>query len=107
MARPRPDQGACSMKYGLPKYVLLTIGAILLMIAGASVGTSGTAAAPRMAITDTVEPPTRTPTPRPTNTPGPTNTPAPHPTATHSPSKPDQADPAVTKSTSVGEAKIG
>jgi uncharacterized repeat protein (TIGR01451 family) len=100
------------MKYGLPKYVLLAIGAILLMMAGASVGTTGTAAAPLMAITDTAEPPTRTPTPRPTNTSGPTNTPrptnTPGPTATRAPSsKPDLADPAITKESSVSDAKIG
>ena len=94
------------MKYGLPKYVLLAVGAILLMIAGASVGTTGTAAAPLMAITDTAEPATRTPTSGPTNTPRPTNTPG--PTATPRPSsKPDLADPAITKSSSVSEAKIG
>ena len=94
------------MKYGLPKYILLSIGTILLMIAGASVGTTGTAAAPLMAITDTAEPATRTPTPGPTNRPGPTNTPGPTPTPRPS-SKPDLADPAVTKSASVSEAKIG
>jgi uncharacterized repeat protein (TIGR01451 family) len=97
------------MKYGLPKYILLSIGAILLMIAGASIGTTGTVAAPLMAITDTAEPATRTPTPRPTNTPdpnAPTNTPG--PTSTPRPSsKPDLADPAITKSSSVSEAKIG
>jgi len=59
------------MKYGLPKYVLLSIGAILLIMAGTSVGTTGTAAAPLMAITNTAEPPTRTPTAGPTNTPTP------------------------------------
>ncbi len=96
------------MKYGLPKYVLLAIGAILLMIAGASVGTTGTAAAPLMAITNTAEPPTRTPTSMPTRTPapGPTKTPGPTPTYTPS-SKPDLADPAITKSSSVSDAKIG
>jgi uncharacterized repeat protein (TIGR01451 family) len=94
------------MKYGLPKYVLLAIGAILLMMAGASVGTTGTAAAPLMAITDTAEPPTRTPTPGPTNTPAPTNTPGPTPTRAPS-SKPELADPAITKESSVSEAKIG
>jgi uncharacterized repeat protein (TIGR01451 family) len=97
------------MKYGLPKYVLLAIGTISLLLAGASVGTAGTDAAPLMAITDTAEPPTRTPTPGPTNTPnaypppatpGPTNTPRPR-------SDPELADPAVTKSASVSEAKIG
>jgi len=94
------------MKYGLPKYILLAIGAILLMMAGASVGTTGIAAAPLMALTDTAEPPTRTPTHGPTNTPRPTNTPGPAPT--HPPSsKPDLADPAITKSSSVSDAKIG
>src|SRR5215212_5676058 len=96
------------MTNSLPKYILLTIGAILLMIAGASVGSTGTAAAPLMALTDTAEPATRTPTSVPvlTNTPGPTNTP--RPTATKEPSsKPDLADPAITKSSSVSEAKIG
>jgi len=96
------------MTNSLPKYVLLTIGAILLMIAGASVGPTGTAAAPLMALTDTAEPATRTPTSVPvlTNTPGPTNTP--RPTATREPSsKPDLADPAITKESSVSEAKIG
>lgn len=95
------------MTNSLPKYVLLTIGAILLMIAGASVGPTGTAAAPLMALTDTAEPATRTPTstPRPANTPGPTNTP--QPTATKEPSsKPELADPAITKEASVSEAKI-
>jgi uncharacterized repeat protein (TIGR01451 family) len=100
------------MKYGLPKYVLLAIGATLLLIAGASVSTTGTAAAPLTAITDTVEPPTRTPTSGPTNTPVPTATPGgptktPAPTPTHGSSKPDRADPAITKSSSVSEAKIG
>ncbi len=100
------------MKYGLPKYALLTLGAILLMLAGASAGTTGTAAAPLMALTDTAEPATRTPTPRPTNTPGPANTPGPiktpGPTSTPRPSsKPDLADPAISKSSSVSEAKIG
>jgi uncharacterized repeat protein (TIGR01451 family) len=97
------------MKYGLPKYVLLAIGGILLMLAGASVGTTSTAAAPLMAITNTAEPPTRTPTPRPTNTPAPTaptNTPGPTSTP-HPSSKPDLADPAITKSSSVSDAKIG
>ena len=94
------------MKYGLPKYILLSIGTILLMIAGASVGTTGTAAAPLMAITDTAEPATRTPTPGPTNPPVPTNPPGPTPTPRPS-SKPDLADPAITKSSSVSDAKIG
>jgi uncharacterized repeat protein (TIGR01451 family) len=96
------------MKYGLPKFVLLAIGSILLIMAAASVGTTGTAAAPLMAITDTAEPATRTPTSTagPTNTPAPTNTPG--PTATREPSsKPDLADPAITKEASVSEAKIG
>jgi len=94
------------MKYGLPKYILLAIGAILLMIAGASVGTTGTAAAPLMAITDTAEPATRTPTSGPTNTPRPTNTPGPTSTP-RPPSKPELADPAITKSSSVSDARIG
>jgi uncharacterized repeat protein (TIGR01451 family) len=94
------------MKYGLPKYVLLAIGAILLLMASASVGTAGTAAAPLAAITDTVEPPTRTPTSGPTTPPGPTNTPGPAPTREPS-SKPEQADPAITKEVNVGDAKIG
>jgi len=78
------------------------------MIAGASVGPTGTAAAPLLALTDTAEPATRTPTsaPAPTSMPGPTNTP--RPTATREPSsKPELADPAITKDSSVSEAKIG
>jgi len=90
----------------LPKYVLLTIGATLLMLAGASVGPTGTAAAPLMAITDTVEPATRTPTSGATNTPGPIHTPGPAATKTPRP-KSELADPAITKSSSVSEAKIG
>lgn len=93
----------------LPKYVLLTIGVVLLMLASASVGTTGTAAAPLMAITDTAEPATRTATPAPTNTNtpvGPTKTPG--PTATKEPSaKPELADPAITKESNVSNAKIG
>ena len=44
------------MKYGFPKYILLAIGAILLMMAGASVGTTGATAAPLVALTDTADP---------------------------------------------------
>src|SRR4029453_7797551 len=80
-----PPPGASSMKYGLPKYVLLAIGAILLLMASASVGATGTVAAPLTAITDTVEPATRTPTSGPTNTPGPTATPGPQPAKTPPP----------------------
>ncbi|MEO7912959.1 MAG: DUF11 domain-containing protein [Roseiflexaceae bacterium] len=94
------------MTSSLPKYALLTIGAVLLMIAGASVGTTGTAAAPLMALTDTAEPATRTPTSGPTDTPRPTNTPG--PTATKEPSsKPALADPVITKESSVSDARIG
>jgi uncharacterized repeat protein (TIGR01451 family) len=96
------------MKYGLPKYILLAIGAMLLMLAGAMAGTTGTAAAPLMAITNTAEPPSRTPTARPTRTPLPGATRTPGPTPTRAPSsKPDLADPAITKSSSVSDAKIG
>jgi uncharacterized repeat protein (TIGR01451 family) len=94
------------MKYGLAKYVLLAVGAILLMIAGASVGTASTAAAPLMALTDTAEPATRTPTSGPASTPRPTATPGPAPTKTPRP-KSELADPAITKSSSVSDAKIG
>jgi uncharacterized repeat protein (TIGR01451 family) len=94
------------MKYGLAKYVLLAVGAILLLMAGASVGTASTAAAPLAALTDTAEPATRTPTPGPTSTPRPTNTPGPGPTKTPRP-KTELADPAITKSSSVSDAKIG
>jgi uncharacterized repeat protein (TIGR01451 family) len=92
------------MNYGLPKYVLLAIGTMLLMMAGASVGTASTAAAPLTAITNTAEPPTRTPTSGPTNTPG--ASPTPGPTKTPRP-KHEQADPAITKEANVSEAKIG
>ena len=98
------------MNNGLPKYVLLATGTILLMLAGALVGTVGTAAAPLMAITNTAEPATRTPTSGPTNTPNPNPpsvTPSPtQPTKTPRP-KPELADPAITKEASVSEAKIG
>lgn len=94
------------MKYGLPKYVLLAVGTILLLMAGASVGTSSTVAAPLAAITNTVEPPTRTPTSGATNTPRPTNTPGPAPTKPPS-SKPEEADPVITKEVDVSQAKIG
>jgi uncharacterized repeat protein (TIGR01451 family) len=95
------------MNSRLPKYILLIIGTVLLLLAGAMAGTPGTAAAPRLAITDTAEPATRTPVPVSTNTPAPTTTPSLHPTLTPKPSTPDLADPAVTKSVSVSQATIG
>jgi uncharacterized repeat protein (TIGR01451 family) len=114
------------VRLSLTKYTLLAVGLALLLLAGAP-GLAATAhAIPLAALTPTAEPPTRTsppaptattvptgnatatlpprPTVFPTDTAPPTNTPKPRPTDD---SKPERADPAVTKAVNVDQARIG
>lgn len=91
------------MKQSAPKFALISIWAILLILAAIPSGTQRIAAAPVAVVTGT-EQPTRTPTNTPSNTPissGPTNTPTPKS------SKPGIADPVVTKAVNVSEARVG
>jgi uncharacterized repeat protein (TIGR01451 family) len=88
------------MRLRVMKYGLMAVGVALLIIAGASAGTSPTAAAPLAAITST-EPPTLTPVVATS-----TATPARPPTRTPRP-KTGFADPAITKAVNVSEARIG
>jgi uncharacterized repeat protein (TIGR01451 family) len=91
------------MKQSAPKFVLISVWAVLLILAGTPSGTQRLAAAPVAVVTGT-EQPTRTPTNTPSNTPtpiGPTNTPIPKK------SNPGIADPVVTKAVNVNEARVG
>jgi len=89
------------MKQSAPKYALISIWALLLILAAIPSGTQRTAAAPIAVVTGT-EQPTRTPTKTPTPQ-APTNT----PTATPKSSKPGIADPVITKAVNVSEARVG
>jgi uncharacterized repeat protein (TIGR01451 family) len=93
------------MKLSLTKFGLLTIGVALLMLAIASGGARPTVAASLANLTPT-EPPTLTPKPTSTPTPGTPPAATPGPTKTPRP-KHEKADPAITKSVNIGEAKIG
>ena len=91
------------MKQSAPKFVLISIWAVLLILAGIPSGTQRLAAAPVAVVTGT-ELPTRTPTNTPINTPtpiGPANTPTPKK------SNPGIADPVITKAVNVTEARVG
>jgi len=91
------------MKQSAPKFVLISIWAVLLIFAGIPSGTQRTTAAPIAVVTGT-EQPTRTPTNTPSKTPTstrPTNTPTPKST------KPEIADPLITKAVNVTEARVG
>jgi len=95
------------MKLSVTKFGLLTIGIALLMLAIAPGGAPPTLAASLANLTPT-EPPTLTP--KPSSTPNVTATPGtpatPGPTKTPRP-KHEKADPAITKSVNISEAKIG
>src|SRR5262245_15014832 len=101
------------VKHLLLMFALLVSGMALLLLAWGPGGAPSAYARPLAALTPTAEPPTRTPTPRPptlpprptvppTSTPGPITTPQP----TREP-RTERADPAVTKSVSPSEARIG
>jgi uncharacterized repeat protein (TIGR01451 family) len=106
------------VKHPLLMYALLVSGVALLLLAWAPGGAPSAYARPLAALTPTVEPPTRTPTPGPTSTPTapprptvpPTDTPGPINTPQPQPSREpetERADPAVTKAASPSEARIG
>jgi uncharacterized repeat protein (TIGR01451 family)/MYXO-CTERM domain-containing protein len=94
------------MKQLIARFGLPVIVVALMLLAGLPRTVERSDAATLAVVTGTpTEPPTRTPTDTPT-----TGTATPTPTATPTkkpPSKPGFADPAITKSASVGEARIG